>query len=131
MRSLGTRDLHGGIAVTPLSPQKPGPRRFGALAVALLQCGVFAAVPGVDAVLEAPGVGAVVHIEGEVGERCDIGHSHLLCQLTRTLSAAIPVPIPIDPGLASEASLHAPTAAAGQDRPIPLGGSGPRAPPQA
>ena len=115
----------------PCFPPTPGPRRFGVLAVALLQFAVFAAVPGADAVLEARGAGTVVHIEGEGGERCDIAHSHLLCQLTRTLSAAISVPMPIDPGPATEGNLHAPAAAAGKDRPTPLGGSGPRAPPRA
>ena len=130
VRSLGIRNAHGSIAVKPLSPHTPGPRRFGVLALALLQFAVFAALPGADAVLEARGFGTVLHIEREAGERCDTGHSHLLCQLTRTLSSGISVPILTDPRLAPEASLRTPTATAGQSRPIPLGGSGPRAPPQ-
>ncbi|MDE0357653.1 MAG: hypothetical protein OXN92_07905 [Gammaproteobacteria bacterium] len=113
-----------------ISPHSRDPRRFGVLALALLQCAVFAALPAADAVLEARGSSTVVHVEGEGSEHCDTGHSHLLCQLTRTLSSGIGTAIPIDFRLVSEASLGTPTTTAWANRPIPPGGSGPRAPPR-
>ena len=113
-----------------ISPHSRNSRRFGVLAFALLQLAVFAALPAADAVLEARGSGTVVHIEAEGSEHCDTGHSHLLCQLTRTLSSGIAPPVPIDFRLASVASLGTPTATAWLNRPIPPGGSGPRAPPR-
>ena len=113
-----------------ISPRSRDPRRLGVLAFALLQLAVFAALPAADAVLEARALSTVVHIEGEGSEHCDTGHSHLLCQLTRTLSSGIAPPVPIDFRLVSEASLGTPTATAWANRPIPPGGSGPRAPPR-
>jgi len=114
-----------------ISSRSRDTRRFGVLAFALLQLAVFAALPAADAVLEAQGLSTVVHIEGKGSEHCDTGHSHLLCQLTRTLSSGIAPPVPIDLRLVSEASLATPTATAWANRPVPPGGSGPRAPPRA
>ena len=81
--------------------------------------------------LEARGLSTGVHIEGENSEHCDTGHSHLLCQLTRTLSSRVPPLVLIDLPLVFETSMDTPTASAWQNRPIPPGGSGPRAPPRA
>lgn len=95
---------------------------------------MFAVVPAADAILEA-GVGnagaRVPHLEGEHSDQCDPGHSHLLCQLSRTVSLGFSPLIPIDLRLASEASPDTPAATDWQRRPIPPGGSGPRAPPPA
>ena len=120
-----------GMAVKPISPRLRDPRRFGVLSLSLLQFAVFAVLPAADAVLEVRGLSTVVHIEGENSEHCDTGHSHLLCQLTRTLSSGIAPLILIDLPLVFEASPDTPTATAWQTRPTPPGGSGPRAPPQA
>ncbi|MXX79218.1 MAG: hypothetical protein F4Z33_09810 [Gemmatimonadales bacterium] len=91
----------------------------------------FAFLPSVDAVLEAGASNAVAHVEGEPGEHGDAGHSHLLCQLSRTVSPGFPLLIPIDLSPAVETSPDTPTSNAWQRRPIPPGGSGPRAPPHA
>ncbi len=106
-------------------------RRFGTLAIVLLQAVAFALLPAVDAVLEAGAANAVVHVEGEPGEHGDPGHSHLLCQLARTVSVGFPPLIPIELSPVAETSLDTPTANVWQRRPIPPGGSGPRAPPPA
>ena len=87
-------------------------------------------MPAVDAVLEAGASNAVVHVEGEPGEHGDPGHSHLLCQLSRTVSLGFPLLIPIDLSLVAETSPGTPAANAWQRRPILPGGSGPRAPPR-
>ena len=128
--SGGTRMYPTGIAVKPIPPRSQDPRRFGVLCLSVLQFAVFAGLPSADAVLEARGLSTVVHIEGENAEDCDAGHSHLLCQLTRTLSAGISPLFLNDLPLVSETSMDTPTATAWQNRPIPPGGSGPRAPPR-
>lgn len=92
---------------------------------------MFAILPAVDAMLEAGGPDVVVHVEGEPGEHGDPGHSHLLCQLARTVSLGFPLLIPIDLSPAAETGPHTPAALAWQRRPILPGGSGPRAPPRA
>ncbi|WP_420441350.1 hypothetical protein [Candidatus Palauibacter sp.] len=101
------------------------------LAIVLLQAVAFAVLPAADAALEAGASSAVAHFEGEHGEQCDRGHNHLLCQLSRTVSLGFPPLIPIDLPLAFEASPDTPAASAWHRRPIPSGGSGPRAPPRA
>lgn len=121
----------GGIAVKPISSRSRDPRRFGVLALSFLQFAVFAAVPTADALLESSGLSTVVHIEGENSEHCDTGHSHLLCQLTRTLSSGVAPLILADLPLVFATSPDTPAATAWQNRPTPPGGSGPRAPPQA
>lgn len=125
-------EYSGGIAVKPISPRQPQDlRRFGVFAIVLFQALAFAVLPALDAVLEAGASSAVAHVEGEHGEHCDSGHSHLLCQLSRTVSLGFPGLIPIDLPLVFEATPDTPTANAWQRRPIPPGGSGPRAPPHA
>ena len=119
-----------GISVKFISAPAHDPHRLGALALALLQFGVFAALPAADAVLEARGWATDTHIESEGGESCEAGHSHLLCQLTRSLSSGISPLIPIDLPLVSAATTNTPTATAWHNRPIPPGGGGPRAPPR-
>ena len=121
----------GGMSVKPINPRSRDPRRFGVLALALLQFVVFASFPVADAILEARGVSDTAHIETENSEQCDTGHNHLLCQLTRTLSSGISVEDLTDFQQACQASLNIPTATTRENRPIPPGGSGPRAPPQA
>lgn len=122
----------GGIAVKLTSPRQPRDlRRFGVLAIVLLQALAFAVLPAVDAVLEAGASSTVAHVEGEHSEHCDPGHSHLLCQLSRTVSLGFPPLILLDLPLVFETSPDTPTANAWQRRPIPPGGSGPRAPPRA
>ncbi len=124
----------GGIALKPISPQLRDPRRFGVLALVLLPAAIFAVLPAADAVLEAGAGNAgahMAHIEGEHSEHCDPGHSHLLCQLSRTVSLGFPPLILSDLPLVSEASPDATTATDWRRRPIPPGGSGPRAPPPA
>ena len=118
------------MAVKPIPPRAQDLRRLGVLSLSVLQFAVFAGLPSADAVLEARGLSTVVHIEGENSEDCDTGHSHLLCQLTRTLSSGISPLLLNDLPLVSETSMDAPTATARQNRPIPPGGSGPRAPPR-
>jgi len=114
------------------SPRQPRDlRRLGVLAIVLLQALAFAVLPAVDAVLEADAPNAVAHVEGEPSEHSDAGHSHLLCQLSRTVSVGFPSLIPIELSLVAETTPDTPTANAWQRRPIPPGGSGPRAPPQA
>lgn len=114
-----------------ISPRQPrDPRRFGVLAIVLFQAVAFAVLPAVDAVLEAEASSTVAHIEAEHSEHCDPGHSHLLCQLSRTVSLGFPPLIPIELSLAVETSPDTPAANAWQRRPIPPGGSGPRAPPR-
>ena len=61
------------------------PRRFPVLALALLQCSVFVAIPVVDGVLDARELGIKVHVTAGGGEHCDLGHNHLHCQLARAL----------------------------------------------
>ena len=129
--SGGTRMYPTGIAVKPISPRSRDLRRFGVLSLSLLQLAVFAGLPTADAVLEARGLSTVVHIEGENSEDCETGHNHLMCQLTRTLSSGFSPFALIDLPLVFEASMDTPTATAWQKRPIPPGGSGPRAPPRA
>ncbi len=129
--SGGTRMYPTGIAVKPISPRSRDLRRFGVLSLSLLQLAVFAGLPTADAVLEARGLSTVVHIEGENSEDCETGHNHLMCQLTRTLSSGFSPFALIDLPLVFEASMDTPTATAWQNRPIPPGGSGPRAPPRA
>lgn len=119
------------MAVKPISPPLRDLRRFGVLSLSLLQFALFAGLPAADAVLEVRGLSTVVHIEGENSEHCDAGHSHLLCQLTRTLSSGAAPLILVDIPLVFETSLDTPTATAWQNRPTPPGGSGPRAPPPA
>lgn len=121
----------GSMAVKPISPRLRDPRRFGVLSLSLFQFALFAGLPVADAVLEVRGLSIVVHIEGENSEHCDTGHSHLLCQLTRTLSSGVAPLILIDIRLVFETSPDTPTATAWQNRPTPPGGSGPRAPPPA
>ena len=121
----------GGIALKPISPQLRDPRRFGVLVLVLCQASLFAVLPAADALLEAGATSDVAHIEGEHSEHCDAGHSHLLCQLSRTVSLGFPPLLLIELPLVSETSPDTPTAAAWQRRPIPPGGSGPRAPPPA
>ncbi|WP_420448414.1 hypothetical protein [Candidatus Palauibacter sp.] len=114
------------------SPQQPrDPHRFGVLVIVLLQAVAFAVLPAADAVLEAGATSAVAHFEGEDSEHCDTGHSHLLCQLSRTVSLGFPPLFLIDLPLAFETSPDTPAATAWHRRPIPPGGSGPRAPPRA
>ena len=120
----------GGVSVKPITPRSRDPRRFGVLALALLQFVVFAALPAADAVLEARGLSTLAHIETENSEHCDTGHSHLLCQLTRALSSGISAADLTDFPQASQASPNTPTATTRENRPIPPGGSGPRAPPE-
>lgn len=100
------------------------------MAIVLFQAVAFAVLPAVDAVLEAEASSTVAHIEAEHSEHCDPGHSHLLCQLSRTVSLGFPFLIPIELSPAVEASPDTPAANAWQRRPIPPGGSGPRAPPR-
>ena len=127
----GTRMHPAGIAVKPIPPRSRDLRHFGVLSLSLLQFAVFAVLPSADAVLEVRGLSTGVHIEGENSEHCEAGHSHLLCQLTRTLSSGISPFILIDLPLVSDTSMDTPTATTWQNRPIPPGGSGPRAPPRA
>ncbi len=119
------------MAVKPISPRLRDPRRFGVLSLSLLQFALFAGLPAIDAVLEVRGLSTVVHIEGENSEHSDTGHSHLLCQLARTLSSGVAPLILLDVPLVFETSPDTPTATAWQNRPTPPGGSGPRAPPPA
>ena len=128
--SCRTRMYPAGIGVKPIPPRSRDLRHFGVVSLSLLQFAVFAGLPSADAVLEARGLSTGVHIEGENSEH-DTGHSHLLCQLTRTLSSRVPPLVLIDLPLVSETSMDTPTATAWQNRPIPPGGSGPRAPPRA
>ena len=115
-----------------ISPRQPRDlRRLDVLAIVLLQALAFAVLPAVDAVLEAGSSNPVAHVEAEHSEHCDSGHSHLLCQLSRTVSVGFPPLIPIELSLVFAATPDTPTANAWQRRPIPPGGSGPRAPPQA
>ena len=115
----------------PISPRLRGPRRFGVLSLSLFQFALFAGLPAADAVLDVGGLSTVAHIEGESSEHCDTGHSHLLCQLTRTLSSGVSPLILADLPLVFETSPDTPTATTWENRPIPPGGSGPRAPPRA
>lgn len=119
-------------AVKRISPQQPRDlRRLGVQAIVLLQALVFAILPAVDAVLEAEAPSAVVHVEGEHREEDHSRHSHLLCQLARTVSPGFPPLIPIEPSVVFETRPDTPAANVWQRRPTPPGGSGPRAPPRA
>ena len=117
-------------ALKLILPQPRDPHRFGVGALVLLQVAAFAVLPAADAVLEAGWAGTAAHIEAENGEPCGTGHSHLLCQLTRTASLGF-APLGLDALLTVAATGPGlPTATAWPSRPMPLGGSGPRAPPQ-
>ena len=66
--------------------------RFRVFAFALFQCGVFAAAPAADALLDARESGRAAHVEGEGHDRCAPGHNHINpernhfhCQFTRAL----------------------------------------------
>lgn len=96
-----------------------------------LQGATFAVLPAADAVLEAGWSGAEAHVEETSGEHCETGHSHLLCQLARTASPGFPPLILFGFASMPEVGIDAPTATASQRRPVPSGGSGPRAPPPA
>lgn len=120
-----------GVAVKPISPRLLDLRRFGVLSLSVFQFALFAGLPAADAVLEIRGLSTVVHIEGENSEHSDTGHSHLLCQLARTLSSEVAPQILADLPLVIETSPDTPAATAWQNRPTPPGGSGPRAPPPA
>lgn len=105
-------------------------RRFGVLALVLLQGSVLAAAPAADAVLEAELPHADPHVEAEGSDDCGSGHNHLLCQLTRTASSPFSL-LTIDLPQTSETGPAAWTATAWQGHPVPFGGGGPRAPPPA
>jgi len=123
-----TRDKR---ALKHIATRSRDPRRFGVVALALLQFAVFASFPVADAILEARGVSDTVHIERESSEQCDTGHNHLLCQLTRGLSSGIPAQLLIDYRPATEASRLPPSVTTRENRPVLPGGNGPRAPPRA
>ncbi len=119
------------MVVKPISTRFRTLRRLGGFSLSAFQFAAFAALPAADAVLETRGRSAVPHIEDESNDHCETGHSHLLCQLTRTLSSGGSAPIPADLQPAAETDPAPPAAFVRQDRPIPPGGSGPRAPPRA
>jgi len=129
--SGGIRMYPAGIAVKSISPRLLDLRRFGVLSLSVFQFALFAGLPAADAVLEIRGLSTVVHIVGENSEHSDTGHSHLLCQLARTLSSEVAPLILADLPLVIETSPDTPAATAWQNRPTPPGGSGPRAPPPA
>ena len=62
------------------------------------------------------------HVCEADSEHCDTGHSHLLCQLTRTLSSGIAAADLTDFPRASQASPNTPTATTRENRPILPGG---------
>ena len=105
-------------------------RRFGVVALVLLQGSVLAAAPAADAVLEAGWSHETAHVEAEGSDDCGSGHNHLLCQLTRTASSPFSL-VPIDLPQTVETDPATWTATAWQRSPIPFGGGGPRAPPPA
>ncbi len=119
----------GDRAVTSVPERSSGRLRGGRLAVLVLQAFAFAAIPAVDAALDADLLGVATHVEGRDREHCDPGHSHLLCQLTRTLLLGTSSPGLADFGPTPEALPSAMNATAPTVRPALSGGSGPRAPP--
>lgn len=113
--------------------------RFRVFAFALFQCGIFAAAPAADALLDARESGRAAHVEGEDHDHCAPGHNHINpernhfhCQFTRALYPGV-VHSHILPDLRPvtdhEAIPSAETASA--TGPLLSGGLGPRAPPTA
>lgn len=115
------------------------PRRFRALAFALFQCGIFAAAPAADALLDARESGRAAHVEGEEHDHCAPGHNHINpernhfhCQFTRALYLGVVyshVLPQLRPVAHREATIPGETASA--SGPVLAGGLGPRAPPTA
>ncbi|MDX1493423.1 MAG: hypothetical protein R3253_05150 [Longimicrobiales bacterium] len=107
-------------------------RRFGVLALAVLQLGV-AGTQVADAILEADQTALPTHVESQQGEECDVRHDHLFCQVVRSLTAlarshdvaAAPMAFAmVERGLAIVGQ-HPPAAR------LPDGSARPRAPPVA
>ena len=137
VRCRGSGPLQGNhrIAVRLAPPSMWDLRRFRVLAFALFQCGVFAAAPAADALLDARESGTTAHVEGH--DHCAPGHNHINpehnhfhCQFTRALylgavhSRVLPHPRPVT---YQEVVQPGETASAGS--PVVSGGLGPRAPP--
>lgn len=115
------------------------PRRFRVFAFALFQCGVFAAAPAADALLDARESGGAAHAEGEEHDRCAPGHNHLNpehnhfhCQFTRALyMGAVNSHVLPDIRPVTDHEAIPPGKTASASGPVLSGGLGPRAPPTA
>ena len=71
-------------------------RRREAAFIALVQIGAFAVLSPADALLDADRVGLPVHVESPENRACPAQHSHLFCQLVRSLVSAPPaVPVAV------------------------------------
>jgi len=55
-----------------------------------MQVGVFAVVSPVDALLDAEQFGLRVHVESPDDRACSAQHSHLFCQVVRSLHSGVP-----------------------------------------
>ena len=56
--------------------------------MALVQIGAFAVLSPADALLDAVRIGLPVHVESPENSACEAQHSHLFCQLVRSLVSA-------------------------------------------
>ena len=52
--------------------------------------GVFAALPSADAMLDAERAASPVHVESPEHRTCASQHSHLFCQIVRSLLSGVP-----------------------------------------
>ena len=106
--------------------------RRSAVVVLLLQALLWMAGPTIEARAEARAIGATAHVEDVGSNRCPPIHSHLECQICRTLRTGAPtapaVELPIG-GLRAAIGLAGVTDA--YVRPATRGAIGSRAPPAA
>ena len=65
-------------------------RRVGAACIALVQVGVSAVLFPADALLDAERIGSPVHIESPDERACAAQHSHLFCQIVRSMFSGMP-----------------------------------------
>lgn len=68
----------------------PAGRRRWAIVVLFLQALLWMAGPTIEARAEAASAGATAHVEDIGSKRCPPIHSHLDCQICRTLRAGAP-----------------------------------------
>ena len=65
-------------------------RRVEATFIALVQIGAFGVLSLADALLDAHRIGLPVHVESPENRACAAQHSHLVCQLVRSMVSAPP-----------------------------------------
>lgn len=101
-----------------------------AVVVLLLQALLWMAGPTIEARAEARAVGATAHVEDVSADRCPPIHSHLECQICRTLRGGAPSAPSVGlPFRTLGATLGVASATDADVRPATRGAIGSRAPP--